>query len=139
VFSQFEIFARELAFRSKTDVQVSNLVKSLCAQPLRTTLHHELGKTNLGRRRLEQRFLESVGISIGSFLKKTRFQLATRLLSSEKTESKLNSLVHEMEYYDQSHFIHEFKQFAGYTPGEYIKNKNGLLDFLGSLTKPSTA
>jgi AraC-like DNA-binding protein len=39
-------------------------------------------------------------------------------LLNEKTDN-LTSLAHENEYYDQAHFIKDFKEFTGLTPKEF--------------------
>jgi AraC-like DNA-binding protein len=33
-------------------------------------------------------------------------------------------------FYDQSHFIHSFKEFSGFTPNEYIKKKVAALNYV---------
>ena len=33
-------------------------------------------------------------------------------------------------YYDQAHFIHEFRTYSGFTPGEYIIIKTGQLNYV---------
>lgn len=42
----------------------------------------------------------------------------------------LTQLAHTNGYYDQSHFIHVFKEYAAMTPGAYLKNKT---DIVGQL------
>ncbi|RYF96544.1 MAG: AraC family transcriptional regulator, partial [Chitinophagaceae bacterium] len=47
-----------------------------------------------------------------------RFQMATRLYGVK--EKSLTDIAYGCGYYDQSHFIHEFKQFSGYHPRQYF-------------------
>lgn len=42
---------------------------------------------------------------------------------SDKSEN-LSSIAHQFEYYDQSHFIKDFKDFTGIKPKEFFSNKN---------------
>ncbi|MBL7727053.1 MAG: helix-turn-helix domain-containing protein, partial [Dinghuibacter sp.] len=34
---------------------------------------------------------------------------------------RLTDIAYECGYFDQSHFIHDFKQFSGYTPAVFFK------------------
>jgi AraC-like DNA-binding protein len=36
----------------------------------------------------------------------------------------------ESGYYDQAHFIHDFKCFSGFTPNEYMKRKSPTLNYI---------
>ena len=40
---------------------------------------------------------------------------------NNKPEFKLKELLDEGEYYDQAHFIKEFKKLVGETPSRYFK------------------
>jgi AraC-like DNA-binding protein len=44
------------------------------------------------------------------------------MLLSRKFTS-LTALAYECEYYDQAHFIKDFKEFTGLTPKEFYGNK----------------
>ncbi len=33
-------------------------------------------------------------------------------------------------FYDQAHFINDFKEFSGFTPEVYLKQKNGVLNYV---------
>jgi AraC-like DNA-binding protein len=40
----------------------------------------------------------------------------------------LSEICYLMNYYDQAHFIKEFKQFSGYTPTKFFKRLPDLAD-----------
>lgn len=75
--------------------------------------------TELGVSR--SRFVREVEAQIGTSAKEyaslTRFQRAVRALAAG--ERDLASVAVACGYYDQSHFTHEFRRFAGRTPGAY--------------------
>jgi AraC-like DNA-binding protein len=77
----------------------------------------------LSKRRLEQKFIEEVGLSAGAFIKKVRFLNVFKKLQRHPTTS-LTALALDSGYYDQSHFIREFRSFTGSPPSHYFKNKS---------------
>ena len=66
------------------------------------------------------------------YIRKARFQKAVNLL---KTTPNLHLTQAGLQagYYDQSHFINEFKQFSSVTPGRFIKNNSEIKDVLKML------
>ena len=78
---------------------------------------------------LERKFSQYVGKPTKQVIKLIRFQE----LLSDFNPSKIISLSEfalQKGYFDQSHFIHDFKSYTGYTPKEFARkypnyNKNG--------------
>ncbi len=79
-----------------------------------------LSSIGISRRRIEQRFINSVGVSMSLFLRKSRFDKAVETLCSNGSSS-LTQIGLDLGYYDQAHFSREFKEFAGITPKTYRK------------------
>ncbi|KAA2223359.1 helix-turn-helix domain-containing protein [Chryseobacterium sediminis] len=75
-------------------------------------------QTNINRRQLERKFSSVIGLSPKQLSKTIRLQTTLKhLLNKEYTS--LTALAHESEYYDQAHFIKDFKEFTGFTPKEF--------------------
>jgi AraC-like DNA-binding protein len=84
-------------------------------------------KDNLsGRRQLERKFLKHIGISPKQLAKVIRLQSALKILLNSPDET-LCSIAYESEYFDQSHFIRDFKEFTGTTPNEFLDSERVLL------------
>src|SRR5262249_42585924 len=81
-------------------------------------------------RQLERGFRHVIGTSPKVFARTLRFQEAQRRLMFDP-DADLTALAYECGYFDQAHFIKDFKAFAGYFRG--VKR-----DLLNSL-KPETA
>lgn len=77
-------------------------------------------KLGLSERHLERRFRERVGLSPKAFARIQRFQFALRRIKAER-DIDLLDLALSAGYYDQSHFIKDFKDFSGQTPLEFIR------------------
>lgn len=75
-------------------------------------------QNNTNRRQLTRKFSKDVGISPKQLSKTIRLQATLKMLLTENISS-LTDLAYENEYYDQAHFIKEFKEFTGLTPKEF--------------------
>jgi AraC-like DNA-binding protein len=82
-------------------------------------------KYGLSERYIQKLFLENVGISPASLFSITRFNKALNLVLASKMS--LTSVAYDCGYYDQAHFIKEFKKFTGIKPSEarFSLTKNG--------------
>jgi AraC-like DNA-binding protein len=73
---------------------------------------------NINRRQLARKFSSAIGLSPKQLAKTIRIQTALKaLLNNEQTS--LTDLAYENEYFDQAHFIKDFKEFTGLTPKEF--------------------
>ncbi|MEM7659065.1 MAG: helix-turn-helix transcriptional regulator, partial [Bacteroidota bacterium] len=70
------------------------------------------------RRQLARKFSSVIGLSPKQLSKTIRIQAALTALLTE-TPAKLTDLAYDNEYYDQSHFIKDFKEFTGLSPKEF--------------------
>jgi AraC-like DNA-binding protein len=70
-----------------------------------------------------------VGVTPKQYLKIMRFQKV--ICEIERYGFILWSQIsREGGYYDQAHFIHDFKHFSGFTPNEYLKRKTNTLNYI---------
>lgn len=80
-------------------------------------------------RRLDRTFNTRVGLPPKLLCRIIRFQRVLKML--EEYENSRNSLQTALDcgYYDQSHFIKEFKAFAGKAPASYFAEQNAMTEF----------
>jgi AraC-like DNA-binding protein len=81
------------------------------------------------RRQLERHFRKQIGISPKQLSKAIRLQATLNLLLNKKSET-LTDIAYESDYFDQNHFIKDFKDLVGVTPKEYLGNENMALSAL---------
>jgi AraC-like DNA-binding protein len=73
---------------------------------------------NINRRRLERKFSSAIGLSPKQLSKMIRLQNTLKMMG-QKQFTSLTSLAYENGYYDQAHFIKDFKEFTGVSPKEF--------------------
>lgn len=74
----------------------------------------------ISERNLRRLFKVYVGISPKTLCRITRLQSALKHCIEDKQRDFLIA-AYDNGYFDQSHFIKDFKEFCGYTPGQYRK------------------
>jgi AraC-like DNA-binding protein len=75
-------------------------------------------QNNISRRQLVRKFSSTIGLSPKQLSKTIRIQATLKTLLTEEVTS-LTDLAYENEYFDQAHFIKDFKEFTGLTPKEF--------------------
>ena len=76
--------------------------------------------TGLSVKQFERRFKAIAGFPPKYYSRITRFQGTKRKYASGKFKT-LSELSHACDYYDQSHFIREFKEFSGMQANHFFK------------------
>jgi len=107
----------------KTTIDAILLTKG--STSINTILKDDLSK----RRQLEREFIKEVGISPKQLGKVIRLQTALKMLLNRQSET-LTKIAYESEYYDQAHFIKDFKEFTGTTPKEFLEDDKMILSSL---------
>jgi AraC-like DNA-binding protein len=69
----------------------------------------------VGERQLQRMFKDNLGLSPKSYFRLMRFRHAVASVRGRREIDWLD-LTHTLGYSDQSHFIRDFKAFAGVTP-----------------------
>jgi AraC-like DNA-binding protein len=82
-------------------------------------------------RQIERGFQRAVGASPKLFARILRFEQAQRRLMTDP-DCDLTELGYDCGYFDQAHFIKDFRAFTGKTPSEYARETRQLQDFLKS-------
>ena len=78
--------------------------------------------TGLSARRFIQLFSGSVGLNPKLYCRIGRFQQVLRMIHSGE-ECDWAQVALDCGYFDQAHFIHDFKAFSGINPSTYLEHK----------------
>jgi len=88
--------------------------------PEADVLAQMLQELNLTERTFQRIFKKYVGITASEYRRICQFQLAFYQLKSGQFD-KLTDVAYDNGYFDQSHYIRSFKEFAATTPHDYLQ------------------
>ncbi len=108
---------------SLKDTIVKSTVEALLATEGNTSISNILKNDSSKRRQLERRFAEQIGLSPKQLGKVIRLQSALKMLLNQES-GHLTNIAYESNYYDQSHFIKDFREFTGISPKDFLGHKN---------------
>jgi AraC-like DNA-binding protein len=99
---------------------------------------------NVSARQLERLFRERVGISPKQFVRIVRFQEVLRATRSGPDTLRRHTglggwaaIALEHGFYDQAHFINDFKTFVGRTPGDWKISDDSLAAIFSAVKRPA--
>jgi AraC-like DNA-binding protein len=110
--------------KNRTDkIQINDAIKLIRDTKGQLSIDELCENLNLSYKQLERIFLATIGTTPKVFSRTTRFLHLCHHLK-EYEDKTMTQLTYDLGYYDQSHFIKEFKEFSGLTPKEYFEHKN---------------
>ena len=81
----------------------------------------------LSTRQLERKFTAQVGLSPKKYARIVRFQSIFRLLQTQQAGT-LTQVAYQAGYYDQAHFIKDFRKFSGLNPRDFFTGHHPFTD-----------
>jgi AraC-like DNA-binding protein len=86
-------------------------------------------KTGFSNKHFIHLFEKYVGASPKTYLRIMKFQRVLRAVE-EARQIQWTDIAYSCGYYDQAHFIKEFKRFSGFNPGAYLSERGEFLNYL---------
>ena len=124
-----EFLFEKLNDKKTIDIIVKTTIDTLLATKGSAPIHLILKQDLSKRRQLERKFISQIGIGAKQLGKVIRLQSALKMLLNDESES-LTNIAYKSEYYDQAHFIKDFREFTGVSPREFLGNENMALSSL---------
>lgn len=117
--------------RLRPDPTVSFALERLMSLPVRLLVRELADAVGVSHKHLIQRFDCRIGMTPKQLDRVLRFQRAVRTLAGRRHgDVDWAALALDCGYYDQAHFINEFRQFSGITPTSYRKQMPQYANFL---------
>jgi AraC-like DNA-binding protein len=112
---------KKLADKKTIDNIVESTVETIISTNGQFSVSEFSKSNNVNRRQLARKFSSNIGLSPKQLAKTIRIQTTLKTLLNKEITS-LTDLAYENKYFDQAHFIKEFKEFTGLTPKEFFGN-----------------
>jgi AraC-like DNA-binding protein len=123
-FTQIQIIEQYLLKMlrfQKLNVSLSSFLnRLLCRHGYGHSVEQIAGKLGLSSRHLNRLLYKEVGFSATAFIRVHRFQQILKYFYQQSSIS-LTQVAYQFDFYDQSHFIREFKRMGDQTPGNFLK------------------
>lgn len=109
-------------FHSQMDLNpcVAFAIGEMTQRPDQLSIARMNQKIGYSQKHFTQMFRKQVGVTPKSYLKIMRFQKAVKTIDAADSID-WGTISQECGFYDQAHFIHDFKHFSGFTPEQYAK------------------
>jgi AraC-like DNA-binding protein len=108
---------------------ISYAVDQIMHRPAEITMEHLARKVGYSGKHLIRIFRDHVGLPPKAFLRIMRFQKTVLEIENHK-QPDWTSVAHESGYYDQAHFISDFRHFSGFTPRQYLLAKGEFRNYV---------
>jgi AraC-like DNA-binding protein len=124
---KFTVLERELIDLAVRPIQsdecVAYAIKTLTHSPQLNTITALNQNMSMSARKFSRLFAQQVGLKPKTFARVQRFQQVLAQVGLGR-DIDWAGVVAQCGYYDQAHFIHDFRAFSGFTPTEYVaRNK----------------
>jgi AraC-like DNA-binding protein len=120
--------AKPLQRHAAVEYATQQFLRNPIAQPLTAVL----GRIGYSQRHFNQLFSAEVGLTPKRFLRVRRFQSAISSIACCDSVDWAG-LALRCGYYDQAHFVHDFRSFSGLTPAAYLGQRTPHLNHVPML------
>ncbi len=123
IAGRFQLFEQFLLGWFNPDIEIYRVIANAIAELTRTQGNTRLkalsGMLGMSHKHLTNQFTRLVGVRPKQFARMLRLNNVIGALDISQPVDWLQA-AHTADFYDQSHFINEFRAFTGLTPGEYL-------------------
>lgn len=103
-------------------VPVIRSIHSICNEKGNLRIKRLANESCFSQRQFERKFKDLTGFSPKAFSRLVRFKSIVDNNSHVHAKS-MTEISYDFGYYDQSHFINDFKQYSGYSPKLYFEGQ----------------
>lgn len=121
-----KVFLNDLTCAAPPHPAVLFALRKFQTAPRLSFVTDQLG---LSSRRFSQVFAQEVGLTPKRFQRVQRFQKVLHLIEQQQ-DVDWSEVALTCDYFDQAHFIHDFKAFSSLTPERYLEGRSERLNHL---------
>jgi len=112
----------QLAKNYKNEAEMQHCLWQINLLKAQSSVQSLVQKTNISHRTLNRKFHSHIGLSPKEYVRISRFLYSLSSIK-QNPETNFTEIAHENGYYDQAHFIHDFREYTGITPKELFSGK----------------
>lgn len=131
---KFTIAEQYLLQRIKNHLEVHPAILYCISQiginPSQASIREITHKTGYSNKHLISLFRKYAGINPKQYVSVLKFQQAVQLLENNPGQINWTGLALDCGYYDQAHFINEFKRFSGFNPSAYMELRGDYINYI---------
>jgi AraC-like DNA-binding protein len=131
---KFSIAETYLLQRIKNHLEIhpaiSYSISKIISDPAQTSVKEITRQTGYTNKHLISLFAKYAGIGPKQYVNVLKFQQAVQLLEGNTNNFNWSHLALDCGYYDQAHFINEFRKFSGFNPSAYLEAKGEFMNYI---------
>lgn len=108
----------DLLKRNFEETIIPELITTIRVNP-KMTIEELVRKTGYSQQHLNRILGKYAGMNAKGFQKIFRINAAMQAMQNPSFDINLTDIAYQFNYFDQAHFIHDFKEMTGMTPKEY--------------------
>jgi AraC-like DNA-binding protein len=118
-------------FRSRLAIDpcVAFAVREMTSHPATISIARMNAHIGYSQKHFTELFRRHVGVTPKAYLKIMRFQRVVQTITAAESIDWTRVAL-DCGFYDQAHFIHDFKRFAGFTPAQFAQIQTSYQDYL---------
>lgn len=107
----------------KSNQYIAHCLNQICLSKGMISLNRLTDQAGITQRHLSRKFQQHIGLSPKEYLRVSRFIHSLGQLKNNP-QCSLTDIAYRSGYYDQAHFIRDYKDYTGHTPGEVLRSQN---------------
>jgi AraC-like DNA-binding protein len=132
-FQKFDVLEKKLLSSYRNQLHENPFVDFALAKittsPNQYSIREISDKVGYSQKHIIKLFKEHVGVAPKEFLKVIRFQKAVQQIEQQILVN-WSAIACDCGFYDQSHFIADFKAFSGFTPAKYMQQRGEFPNYI---------
>lgn len=129
-FTRVEDFLiRKFHARLELNPCVAFAIEAMTERPDAISISRMNASIGYSQKHFTDMFRKQVGVTPKAYLKIMRFQKAVRAIDAASA-TDWAAISQDCGFYDQAHFIHDFKRFSGFTPAKYAEIQTNYQNYI---------